>query len=135
MDWSARYIGIPFVDHGRSELGCDCYGLARLVYRLELGIMLPDYQGYASAEEHAEVAALIAGAAAGTDWLPCRGDRPFDIAVFRRGRLSSHVGIVVEPGLMLHMVDEDAAKIERIAGPWAARLMGFWRHVDVAVAS
>ena len=84
--WSARYIGLPFVDHGRSELGCDCYGLARLVYRIELGVMLPDYQGYATADEHAEIATLISGAAAGPDWLPCAGDRPFDLAVFRRAR-------------------------------------------------
>lgn len=130
--WSARYVGIPFADRGRDELGCDCYGLARLVYRVELGIGLPDYRGYASAEEQAEVAALIAGAAAGPDWLPCDGRRPFDLAVFRRGRLATHVGVIVAPGIMLHMVDEDAAKIERIAGPWASRFVGAWRHVAVA---
>ena len=132
--WSARYVGIPFADHGRDQMGCDCYGLARLVYRHECGILLPDYQGYGSAEEHAEIAALISGAAAGPDWMPCPGDRPFDLMVFRRGRLATHVGVVVAPGVMLHMVEEDCAKVERIAGPWASRCVGSWRHRELAAS-
>lgn len=36
-----KYIGIPYIPHGRDLKGLDCYGLAILIYR-EKGIELPD---------------------------------------------------------------------------------------------
>ena len=38
MIWSNRFIGIPYDDFGRSRTGCDCWGLACIIYREELGI-------------------------------------------------------------------------------------------------
>jgi len=35
-------IGIPWVELGRSLVGCDCYGLVKLYYS-RLGVLLPDY--------------------------------------------------------------------------------------------
>jgi hypothetical protein len=37
-----KYIGIPFVDKGRDLKGSDCYGLAKVFYKEELGIDIPD---------------------------------------------------------------------------------------------
>lgn len=131
MSWSNRYIGTPWRDLGRDASGCDCWGLACLVYRQELGIDLPDYLGaYLSADERAEVAALISAGAQSPLWHPV-DDCPaaFDLVVFRRGRLTSHIGIVIRPGLMLHMAGEDAAKVEDYrSGHWAPRLTGIWRY-------
>lgn len=131
--WTSRYIGLLYEALGRSRAGCDCYGLARIIYQEELGITLPDYLGYASIEEHGEIAALIDGAQRLPMWVPVMGPAmAFDMAVFRRGRLSTHLGVGVRRGLMIHMVDEDCAKIERYdTGRWGRRLAGHWRHVDV----
>lgn len=127
MTWSNRFVGIPQVDHGRDRSGVDCWGLVWLVYREELGITLPDYCGYGSVAEHAEIAALIDGAACSPLWEPALKPEPFDIALFRRGRLDTHVGLIVHPGLMLH-VNGDASKLERCdRGAWGARLQGYWR--------
>lgn len=42
--WWAKYVGIPYVNEGRSTVsGLDCWGLLRVVYRDEIGIVLPDY--------------------------------------------------------------------------------------------
>lgn len=131
MSWSNRFVGIPYSEFGRDRAGCDCYGLACIIYREELRISLPDYLGaYSSADEHAEIAALIAGEETSPLWISVTGPAlAFDIAVFRRGRLSSHVGIVIRHGLMIHMQEEDCAKVAGYGhGPWAHRLKGHWRH-------
>lgn len=135
MTWSNRYIGIPQEDHGRTADGCDCWGLACVIYREELGISLPDYLGYGSADEHGEIAALIDGAAASPLWVPVEGPAiAFDLAVFRRGRLSTHLGIVIRHGLMIHMLDADGAKLaDYRSGPWGHRFAGHWRHHSRAV--
>lgn len=134
MSWPDRFIGIPFVEFGRSRAGCDCWGLACVVYRECLGITLPDYLDYTSAEEHREISALIAGAVASPLWRPVADNAAaYDIAVFRRGLWSTHVGIVIQPGLMLHIVGEDHAKVARYdTGPFKHRLMGVYRHVHRA---
>lgn len=134
MSWSDRFIGTPFADHGRARTGCDCWGLFCVVYQEELGITLPDYLGdYASVEEQAEVAALIGRGTASPLWVPVSGPAvAFDLAVFRRGRLASHVGIVVRHGLMLHMAERAAARVEPyFSGRWNSRLTGVYRHVEL----
>ncbi len=133
LPWPNHYTGMPWADRGRSRAGCDCYGLARIIYQEELGVSLPDYLGYASTEELGEIAALIDGAQQLPMWVPVSGPAvAFDLAVFRRGRLATHIGVVVRRGLMIHMADEDCAKIEAYdSGRWSHRLTGHWRHVDV----
>lgn len=134
MSWTDRFIGLPYLPFGRDRAGCDCWGLAKVVYQDELAISLPDYLGYSSIEEHAELAAVIAGATTSALWLPVDGaPEAFDIAVFRRGHLETHVGIVVRPGLMLHIARDDCAKLETYrTGPWSHRLTGHFRHREHA---
>ena len=134
MSWSDSYIGIPFADSGRSMEGCDCYGLAVLVYRQERGLELASYAGaYVSCEERAEIGGLFSSAIKTGPWhLVTDAPRPFDIALFRRGRVQAHCGIVVRQGLMLHIQGDDQAKIERYTGgEWKHRLAGHFRHVDL----
>ena len=136
MSWSDRYIGTPFQEFGRATTGCDCWGLACVIYREELGIALPDYLGdYASAEELVEISALIDRDKTSPLWLPVNGPAmAFDIALFRRGRWSTHVGIVIQHGVMIHMRGEDCAKVESYqTGVWSHRFAGHYRHVSSPV--
>ncbi|NSZ08278.1 C40 family peptidase [Agrobacterium tumefaciens] len=130
--WSDRFVGLPYREFGRDRDGCDCWGLACTIYREELGINLPQYLGYASVEEHGEIAALVFDATSSPLWLPVTGTAvAFDISVFRRGRLDTHVGIVVHHGLMIHMVEGDCSKVESYrSGAWGHRLTGTYRHVE-----
>lgn len=131
MSWSDRFVGLSYAEFGRDHSGCDCWGLACIIYREELGISLPDYLGtYSSADEHAEIAALMAGAETSPLWVPVQGDAlAFDIAVFRRGRFSSHVGIVIRHGIMIHMSAEDHARVQAYdRGAYKHRFTGHFRH-------
>lgn len=40
-----KYLTIPYVFHGRSFEGCDCYGILYLYFREELGIEIDDFAG------------------------------------------------------------------------------------------
>jgi probable lipoprotein NlpC len=132
MHWSTPYIGLPWRERGLARDGVACWGLCRLVYAEVLGIEVPDYAAeVTSLEERADVAAVFAGGTMQGPWVsvPEREARPFDIAVFRRAGLDAHVGIVVEPGRMLHITaGQDSAIVDYGTGRWAPRLSGVYRH-------
>lgn len=128
--FAASYGTARVTKAGRDRAGCDCWGLARLVYAEQLGITLPDYvSAYPSADEHAEVARLIDGEVLAEGWIPEATPRPFDLIVFRLGRWGSHIGIAERAGLMLHMEGEDTCKIARLADArWSRRMVSAIRH-------
>lgn len=131
--WTDPFIALPYLDFGRSRAGVDCWGLVTVVFQDMAGISLPSYAGqYVSVEEHCEIDGLISAAKDSQVWKRVDGmARPLDIAVFRRGRLDAHVGVVVSDGLMLHMVGNDQSKIEHYNnGRWAPRLTGIYRHIN-----
>lgn len=136
MSWSNHHIGLPYVEFGRDRTGCDCWGLACIIYQEELGITLPDYVGeYTSTDEHGEIAALISGAATSPLWVPVKGTAlAFDVAVFRRGRFSTHLGIVIRHGIMIHMAADDQSKVQGYTeGAYKHRFAGHFRHASRAV--
>ena len=117
-DWAAGYIGIPYVDGGRSHDGCDCWGLVWLVFREQWGIDLPDYRGaYSSAADKADVAELIAGELG--PWAPVAQAKAAvgDVGLFRYADGSpGHVGLMLEPRRMLHVhqgLDTTIADLDR----------------------
>lgn len=132
MSWANKFVGIPQQDLGRTRDGADCWGLASIIYREELGMTLPDYLNYSSPDDFKEVSELIEGVQSTPLWVPQSGPAiAFDIAVFRRGHLSTHVGIVVRHGLMIHMSAHDQSLVETYAtGRWKNRFAGHFRHRD-----
>lgn len=132
MSWSNGYVGIPYADLGRDASGCDCWGLARLVYANELQIGLPSYAAdYGSADFAPEVAALIHDRV-GPPWSPVAGCvHQFDLLLLRLGRHDTHVGIAIDHRIMLHMAVGCSAKVEGFRyGRWAHRLVGVYRHLN-----
>lgn len=131
--WSNAYVGIPYNRIGASREGANCWTLVALVYREQLGIVLPSYlDDYVSMEESAEISGLVGAERGKPVWVQLHGASPdaFDIVLFRRGRVDAHVGVVVEPGLMLHVTGDEQSKIERYETPvWGRRLIGAFRHI------
>ncbi|MGE0256918.1 MAG: hypothetical protein AB7N54_20015 [Alphaproteobacteria bacterium] len=143
-DWVAEYVGIPFREFGRDRSGCDCWGLARLVWAERIGLAVPDagtdYPGF-----HADLIgkALRDGREAG-DWrVVAEGEeRPLD-AVLMKGYVPGesggyravelHVGVVVTPAWLLHVergIDTCLADYRRDRR-LSRRVVGFWRHREL----
>jgi probable lipoprotein NlpC len=136
MHWSARFVGLPWRERGRSRDGVDCYGLAVLAFREVHGIELAGFEdAYASVAELAEISALITGNSEQWPWRPVTAAREFDVALFRRGNLQTHVGIVVDANRMLHIEQDREAIVETFtSGRWRHRCLGFYRHAGLARA-
>lgn len=132
--WSARYLGVPFKLHGDTLAGCDCWGLVRLVYREELGIDVPAYAGPVSAQEAREIDLALG---AGGDW-PWQAVEPgkaneFDLVTIRFAKVEAHVGLIIEPGLILHVGEGIFGRTDRIgAEHWNAALGRYLRHRSLA---
>lgn len=134
MNWTDRYIGIPFAEKGRTPRAVDCWGLVQLVFRTERGIELPSYtEDYVGIAERAEIAHALQRAYSDPWRRVESGAKDFNVAMFRRGRVEAHVGLVCGPGLMLHVEEGRDVRIESYnTAPWADRLIGVFRHMDLA---
>ncbi|OCC01715.1 hypothetical protein BA190_27525 [Labrys sp. WJW] len=125
-----RYVGLPFRDRGRDERGYDCWGLAQLIYREQLGIELPSYvEEYTSTADRTALNALIKGERA--PWSPVTQEkaRTFDLVLLRERPW--HIGIVVGSGLMIHMPLYQTSTVEPYrTGRNFIRLEGLYRHED-----
>lgn len=129
--WAAEYIGLPFKSGGRDRTGLDCWGLCRLVLAEHFGVEMPSYGGYGDTSfKNAPSLREIVTKAALADFVEIlKGhEQPGDIAVLRQGGFTCHVGIVVEPGRMLHIEQGHDAVLEDYRRPkWAHRVDSFWR--------
>lgn len=127
--WTADYIGLPFKEKGRDRSGVDCWGLVRLVLGEQWGIALPSYTDhYACALERKEIARLIAGEKGAWRDVGRGAERPGDVLLIRQVGDECHVGLVVAPGLMLHVEAGIDAALERYDGlKWRPRVVGIYR--------
>lgn len=123
-----RYIGLPWLDRGRTPAGVDCWGLVRLVYAGEFGIDLPDHaDGYRHAGDRGTILALVEDAR--SDWMPVMTvAKAGDLVLMRQAPW--HVGLVVGRGRMLHIPEGGSSCIEPYdTGRWGRRVEGIYRHI------
>jgi len=127
MDWCAKYIGIPFADHGAATTGCDCWGLVRMVYADVLGVALPDFAcDYASASDRASVTKLLETERSG--WVEVDAPRPLDVILINIQGRPWHVGVVASAKKMLHISRGADVILDDYTRPmWARRIEGFYR--------
>lgn len=128
--WSNKYISIPFADHGRSKQGADCWGLARIIYKEELGIDLPTLLDYENIKDGKSIAQLYEKEH--IDWQEVKiGDeQPYDILVFKILGFPTHIGIVIDKGVMIHCEYGIGTHVSEYYKDfsWNKRLVGVYRY-------
>jgi cell wall-associated NlpC family hydrolase len=135
-DFVLRALRVPFLTHGRSRDGWDCWGVVASAYRDVAGIQLPTYVAdYDEADlRDPRLAALVETAKSGAEWQritlgPRHAPRALDVAVFSILGRPLHVGLMVDRRRMLHCHEGVGTVVEPIDSPmWAKRLEGIYRH-------
>jgi cell wall-associated NlpC family hydrolase len=117
-NWTIDFIGRPYKHDGEvySDEGYSCRGLIKAVYSRVYGIELGDLLTEAGAGKWSTVA-----------W---EDEREGDVIVFALDRRDLHVGLVIEPGRMMH-ADEWVGKVivESFRnGLWKPRWRKTYRH-------
>lgn len=131
----APYIGIPHAPGASSLDECDCWGLLRLIYNAHSGRVLPPYSGPAwrRGMRDAEKAPIGSAALEYAEKfipVPLGTERLFDGVLFKIKGFPIHVGMVIEPGWMIHVQQGADSTIEqyRPALMWENRIAGVFRH-------
>jgi cell wall-associated NlpC family hydrolase len=123
----SKYVGIPFVDHGRNLAGCDCWGLIRLIYKNEFGIDLPDMGPlYNHVSDMSGMANIYVDQL--PKWEKTQAPKTGDVVLLRIQSVPIHVGIVLDGSTMLHVMQGCDAVVENFNTPlWKNRVEGFYR--------
>lgn len=131
--WAGQYVGLPYAAGGRTRKGVDCWGLFNLVWTEQFPGSLPTYDGPAwnsSAAFRAVVAAANAYAAKFEAIKPGR-EQLGDGILLRSFGYPLHLGLVVEPGSMLHILEGGDSTITRYTSTqWRDRIVSFHRFTD-----
>ncbi|MGO6835015.1 C40 family peptidase [Rhizobium ruizarguesonis] len=124
-----RFVGIPYVPHGREYMGADCWGILFLYYRDVLGTPVPAYSAEMDAREfkHSAIGPLVARERE-KYWRQVDAPEPGDGVLMRSGKHDSHIGVFIGQGRMLHSEGPDPSVIDRIGDMrWRSRISGFYR--------
>lgn len=128
--WCNEYIHIPFKEHGREPDGCDCWGLARVIYKEKLGIELPTLLDYKNTKDSRAIADLYEEEHKEWENIPIGQEKEFDILVFKILGLPTHIGVVINKGMMIHCEYGSGTHITEYSKDiqWKKRLAGVYRH-------
>ena len=130
-DWASRYVGIPFVPHGETHDGVDCWGLLSLVYWEVFKRPLPPYPGirWNVGQDEGPIADGARQYMTQFEPVELGREQVGDGVMLRMAGLPVHVGLVVAPGWMLHASIGAASVIESFQrSTWKKRVLGIYRY-------
>ena len=121
-----KYDYRPFIG-AAYEPPVGCFRLVQRVFEDAYGIQVEDHADAVGQSREARAARFhhVLAAHCVTVTEPQEGD----VIIINIGGKPAHIGIVVEPGWMLHAYEGGSAVIESYRAPrWRARINGFWRY-------
>lgn len=123
-----KYIGLPYQENGRTWQGVDCWGLARLYYKEELNIDLPDYSSLYTGSSDSNLSDIIDQQKEG--WHKVTNPIKNDLCLFNIYGEPVHIGIYIGENKFLHARDGHDSVIESLGSlQWSKRLEGTYRYV------
>lgn len=134
--WSARYIGLPFVDLGRDveAAGVDCYGLLRAVLLHEAGVELSAHDELGP-KDMMRAARALDTAASEFPWKRVDEPKEFDAVLMRAAggnRANTHCGVMADGGRVLHTTAATGSVLVPLTHlSIRSRIAGFYRHADL----
>lgn len=128
MQWN-KYIGIPYLDKGRTAEGVDCWGLACLVYKQEFDITLPSYTEEYENEDIKRISETIARYK--ENWEPTKEPKPGSLILFRIMGAEMHVGVYLGDNKFIHSREGRDVVQERVdSTQWANRVVGYFNYKE-----
>lgn len=126
-----KYIGLPYLENGRTEAGVDCWGLARLYYKDQFDIDLPSYTDeYNGGQDPAIISAINAHI---DNWTQLDTPNIGDLCLFNILGEPTHVGIYVGDNKFLHSREGRDSVIESLnSTKWKNRFVGFYKYTTQA---
>ena len=126
-----KYIGLPYLDNGRTKTGVDCWGLARLVYQGEFDIDLPSYtQEYIGGTDPHIVEAVNLYK---DNWQELATPNIGDLCLFNIFGEPMHVGVFIGENKFLHSRRGSDSVIESLNNTkWKNRFVGFYTYAPQA---
>jgi cell wall-associated NlpC family hydrolase len=124
-----RFVGVPYVAHGREYAGADCWGLLFLYYRDELGTPIPSYSSEMRERDfHRKDIGPLMDVEIDRLWLQVDDPQPGDGVLLRAGRFNTHVGVFLGGGRMLHSEGPEPSVVARLDDiRLRSRITGFFR--------
>lgn len=124
---TSKYIGMPYKELGRTKKGCDCYGLAYIMYKEIKDITLPTHEEAATSRKI--VQRIIEDGK--YDWIEVDKPQELDLVTFKIMGFVSHIGILIDKDKkhFIHSWVKINTCIERLNSlHWGHRIDGFFRH-------
>ena len=137
--WVARYLPVPFVEHGRAFRGADCRGLVFLILEHETGLRVPELAELIGSEHRsARDAAALVEAHVG-QWSRIEADAAgsyprFCVLLFTVGGLPTHVAVSMGGRRFIHTQKGAGVRTGSLdeaepgEGFWGSRLEGAYRY-------
>lgn len=136
--WVNEYVGLPFLDRGRSKAGLDCWGLVAMAFKEQLSVVLPGFDTIGAYDAKAVLSAIVRTCKL-DEWTSHKKPKDFDVVIMKSikrhddgkvRKLETHVGLVCCDGTrILHIEQGINAMCVPISSPQIKnRITRFMRH-------
>jgi len=124
-----KYVGIKYVNGGRTEDGLDCYGLVRLFLQENFAIELQNLDRYPESIQD-----LISIQKQDVMWteIDIKDIKIGDVLVLRQLRVAAHIGVVDSETSFIHCDEVNGVVREKLTdSKWKRRIVSAHRHRDI----